>query len=565
MEDTRYRPSDIFRRRTGWALLVIAALSVIGCIGQRLVMDPTELDGSTVNLAGNQRMLSQRVALHVSTLCYAQLTTDERREREVALERDISDMRGSLASLAPSPDAPGLNDQLREHYFAEPSALSRRTADYLELAQAALEASREREAVAVDLVDKLMQHAAALIPRLHTAVSMLEAANREHVATLNSTFTSVLFVQMGMLWFMWSLVLRPTAEHLATRETAQLVENRERDQRAAEDSFVTKLQHGMENVDTEEDVMHLAQRAFGEIESAETIELLLADSSEAHLRREAASHPEAPGCSVETPFDCPAVRNGRTSTFGSSTALDACPRLAELTEARSALCVPVNFMGRSLGVLRAVGVEHAPPERRRLRVLGGLVGSRIGSIRAFTQVQLQAATDPLTGLLNRRAVEEQVHRLRQATRSFAVSMLDLDKFKALNDTHGHETGDRALSTFAKCMRETIGERGIIGRFGGEEFIVVLPGVNRREAVELLDGVRVRLAQVLAGGDIPTYTVSGGVSDTTLSRDFSELVSMADAALYLAKRTGRDRIVTHDDVVAKVPPVNLSCPPTVAAE
>lgn len=542
-------------------MLVVGALSIVGCCGLLKLLDSAHLDASVVNLAGSQRMASQRIALHASTLTYKNLTPVERRELEALLEADIQDMRDTLTRLAPSPDAADLSEGLREHYFAEPVALSRRTGEFLEVANAALEASRENDAIDAALTDSLMHRSETLLPRLHTAVELFESSAQERVDGLNYIFASVLLVQLGMLWLMWNFVLRPTAEHLEEREVAQQEENDERDRRAASDRFVTKLQHGLENVDTEEDVLGLAQRAFGKVESAESVELLLADSSEAHLRRAAALHPETAGCSVGAPFECPAVRNGRTSTFSSSAELDSCPRLAELPERCSALCVPVNFMGRALGVLRATGAENVPPDRHRLRVIGGLVGSRLGSIRAFNQVQLQASTDPLTGLLNRRAVEEAVRRLRQSTTSFAVSMLDLDRFKSLNDTHGHETGDRALTIFAKCLREAVDGRGIVGRFGGEEFVVVLPGLNRGDAVELLDMARARLAQVLASSNVPAFTVSGGVSDTSLSVEYDELVGMADAALYLAKRAGRDRIVTHDEVVGQVPLVAISCPPT----
>lgn len=528
---------------------MIAALSIIGCSGLLQLLDSGHLDGSAANLAASQRTASQQVALHASSLAHRNLTAVERREREALLEAEIRDMRSTLAELAGSPEDPDLSDRLRQHYFAEPTALSRRTVEYLDVADAALAASREHDAVGAPVVDLLLHRSETLLPLLHEAVELSESSTRERLDGLNYIFVAVLFVQLGMLWLMWSLVLRPTAEHLAKRETAQQEENDERDRRAASDRFVTKLQHGLENVDNEEDVLRLAQRAFGQVESAESVELLLADSSEAHLRRAAASHPETAGCTVGMPFECPAVRNGRTSIFSSSTELDACPRLAELPERCSALCVPVNFMGRALGVLRATGEEHTPPDRHRLRVIGGLVGSRLGSIRAFNQVLLQASTDSLTGLLNRRAIEEAVHRLRRSATSFAVSVLDLDEFKLLNDTHGHEAGDRALTIFAKCLRETVDSRGIVGRFGGEEFVVVLPEVSRADAVELLDTARERLAQVLASSNVPAFTVSGGVSDTTLSDEYDELIDLADAALYFAKRTGRDRIVTHDEAVA----------------
>jgi len=551
------------------ALMVVAFLGVATYAAQLFLLDPAMADAKVINVSGRQRMLSQRLALHVTTLAHHELSDDDRREREAMLERDITDMQAALVLLAPAPDDPQLTPDLRRHYFDEPSNLSRRTLEYLEVARAALDDSRKEGEISRARRTRVLGRSAALLPRLHAAVGLFEKANAHRLDEFHRALGLLFLAQLAALGLLWSFVLRPTGRHLRARERNQAQEERERSEREAEDRYVAEIQAGMENLDAEPDVMRLVGRAFHSVSSTANVELLLADSSEAHLRRAAVSNADVDrGCDVETPFDCPAVRNGRASTFRSSRALDACPRLADRKEACAAHCVPVNFMGRALGVLHATGPDGEPPDiedRRRLAVLSASLGSRLGSIRAFDQIQLQASTDPLTGLFNRRAVEEKVRRLRQGSRDFAVAILDLDHFKALNDTFGHETGDRALTTFSKCLRESIGNHGIVGRFGGEEFIVIFPDIDRRAATGHLDETRMRLGRVLSSGDVPAYTVSGGVSDTTLSSDFAEMVSMADAALYRAKGAGRDRIVTHDEVIAEAPEVILSMPPPIAAE
>ncbi len=134
--------------------------------------------------------------------------------------------------------------------------------------------------------------------------------------------------------------------------------------------------------------------------------------------------------------------------FETSDKIDVCSRLLDRPDgACSAVCVPVAFMARALGVLHVSGRPNDPPTAEtvdRLNVLATAAGARIGTVRAFDASQRQAATDPLTGLLNRRSFEAEVAgHLRRGT-PVAIAMADLDHFKWLNDRHGHETGDRAL-------------------------------------------------------------------------------------------------------------------------
>ncbi|WP_178863706.1 sensor domain-containing diguanylate cyclase [Thiomicrorhabdus cannonii] len=175
---------------------------------------------------------------------------------------------------------------------------------------------------------------------------------------------------------------------------------------------------------------------------------------------------------------------------------------------------------------------------------------RLALEAANAQLFTSATTDYLTGLLNRRYFFELAHteleRTRRYARPLACLMLDLDHFKAINDRYGHAVGDKALVAFAETLKRELRREDLVARFGGEEFVVLLPEQSLSEALTTAERLKVQIAQMelaLADSESPlTITVSIGVStlwptDTTLD----ELLMRADDALYRAKAGGRNRV------------------------
>jgi diguanylate cyclase (GGDEF)-like protein/PAS domain S-box-containing protein len=323
------------------------------------------------------------------------------------------------------------------------------------------------------------------------------------------------------------------------------------------DAFGTQLSEALEMADEEDAAYDVIERAMIEISGELPMELLLSDSSRANLERMAASPTAgAPGCPVNSPYSCVAVRRGQPVEFESSEALNACPKLRNRAGgACSAACVPVGFMGRALGVLHATGPEGKPPDAEQLAQLVTLAtqaGGRIGTVRAFEKTQLQAATDSLTGLANRRTFEREVRAMLKAGRLVSIVVADLDYFKAVNDTYGHEVGDRALRQFAQIARETVRDGDLVARWGGEEFIFALREIDSNKAVEIMERLRIKLAGAHSG-DHPRFTASFGVTDSTQSRQLEELVLIADSGLYQSKNEGRDRITVG---VTPIDPASL---------
>jgi diguanylate cyclase (GGDEF)-like protein len=220
------------------------------------------------------------------------------------------------------------------------------------------------------------------------------------------------------------------------------------------------------------------------------------------------------------------------------------------------VCVPVSTGGRAIGVLHTTtAIEHpsSPTAVARLEAVAAHSGSRIGMLRVMEATHLQAATDPLTGLLNRRSFENRAHSLLRGGTPFALAMGDLDHFKRLNDTHGHDAGDRALRAFSQTMRAALRDDDLICRFGGEEFVILFPRRTAIEAARALARVQEELLVSVARGTTPAFTVSFGVAQSDQSSELDELCRIADAALFRAKREGRNRVVVdslgHDNAEA----------------
>jgi diguanylate cyclase (GGDEF)-like protein len=309
--------------------------------------------------------------------------------------------------------------------------------------------------------------------------------------------------------------------------------------------FEGRLQRALEMSTAEEPVFNLVAESLVDAAPNMRTELLLADSSRAHFRQVLVSSDQEgeSGCAVMSPNDCPAASRGQTMTFPSSTAIDACPNLRG--RGCSALCVPVSISGNSVGVFHVTTTDDAPPSekvRGYVEVVARRASERLAMLRAFAMSQTQANSDSLTGLMTRRSLEIGVRELLDTGTPYSLAYADLDHFKELNDVFGHDAGDRALRTFAQVLRDSLRPVDIPCRYGGEEFVIVLPSCPIEEAIQVLERVRERLVDRLLIAQLPNFTVSFGLASSDQEDEFQRVVALADEALLAAKAGGRDRIV-----------------------
>ncbi len=162
------------------------------------------------------------------------------------------------------------------------------------------------------------------------------------------------------------------------------------------------------------------------------------------------------------------------------------------------------------------------------------------------------ATDGLTGLLNHSHLEErletEIARSQRQGSPLVFAMIDIDHFKRVNDTWGHAAGDRVLRSLAKLLRQRLRRTDVAGRYGGEEFGVILTDTDVETALPLLDAIRRDFGAVQHTCGDTEFSVhfSAGLAGFPRHRSAGVLVNAADAALYVAKQAGRDRIVLDGD-------------------
>lgn len=169
----------------------------------------------------------------------------------------------------------------------------------------------------------------------------------------------------------------------------------------------------------------------------------------------------------------------------------------------------------------------------------------------LARVSAKVREDQLTGALNRRGLEEEYDRARAASErrgeSMCVALLDIDNFKALNDTHGHQAGDGALVHLAKVIKATVRPTDVVCRYGGEEFVILLPGTVLADAVAVISRLQRELTKrfFLHDNQRLLLTFSAGVAERRPRESRDDTIGRADAAMYTAKRSGKNRVVGAD--------------------
>lgn len=221
------------------------------------------------------------------------------------------------------------------------------------------------------------------------------------------------------------------------------------------------------------------------------------------------------------------------------------------------ICLPLVAQRVTIGLLYfepRSDLSGAPPEfaEAYLKILAENVGLALGNMRLRDALREMAMADPLTGLANRRqleiVLEVQLAEADRLGRPISCLMLDVDHFKHFNDQFGHNAGDAVLREMGAILMHSTREHGLAFRYGGEEFLLLMPELDAEQATRRAEEIRARIGSLRIqhdGRELGPITASLGVASAPVHCAFGKLIQTADAALLRAKEMGRDRVVVAE--------------------
>ena len=227
---------------------------------------------------------------------------------------------------------------------------------------------------------------------------------------------------------------------------------------------------------------------------------------------------------------------------------------------RERLALPLSAGRMSFGTLTLAGDGFGADDRMTAASIAAHAAIALENARLHRIVERQALVDGVTGLANRRQCEAtlaaQLAHAQRVDEPLALVLVDLDDLKDVNDRHGHPAGDTVLRELARVLRETVRDADLAGRWGGDEFVLILPGTNVLGGAQLAARICTRLrahTMLTPDGAAVTVSASFGVAGFPEAATEEELIAAADAALYQAKRDGKNRVACAERPVEAVRP------------
>ncbi|THC43682.1 diguanylate cyclase [Massilia sp. Mn16-1_5] len=384
---------------------------------------------------------------------------------------------------------------------------------------------------------------------------LLATSNSAANASLVATITNILFLGAVLLAATRVLRQRDAAERKAQAAADQARLTTERISQQNDLLFRSaELMHSLELAESTDESANVIASYLPRLLPKLSGSLYLYNNSRDILERKAGWGSVAGEPDTIEALDCWALRRGSPHAYAGGEGGLACRHVHNPELDR--LCLPLVTQGDVIGCLTVTGerLVHDGEDRRAwIGQLAEQLGLALSNVRLRVSLRQQSIIDPLTQLYNRRYMDEVLKReLARAERNGApvsVLVLDLDHFKRINDTYGHEAGDAILRKVALTLRENIRSCDVACRMGGEEMVVLLPDCGLDDAAKRADALRLAIAagDVLHGGERIGATASIGVASYPAHANNAQaLVHAADLALYEAKHGGRNCVMVAQD-------------------
>jgi diguanylate cyclase (GGDEF)-like protein len=344
---------------------------------------------------------------------------------------------------------------------------------------------------------------------------------------------------------------------VAAREARTALEQRSQQVQHQNEQLAgsAQLMHALDMAQTLDEASEIISAYFSWLLPETSGSLYLYRNSRDQLERKASWGDDLAEAENLEPVECWGLRSGKPHFSEGGKGLH-CKHVAQSEVERSRLCLPLVTQGEVIGMLTVLGalLEGSTDkiEREWVERLSDQVALSLNNVQLRLSLRRLSVVDPLTELYNRRYMDESLKReLARAARSgkpVAVVLVDLDHFKRVNDTFGHEAGDGLLREVGRLLRDSIRKCDIACRYGGEELVLILPECELETAARRAEGVRQAIAALMFThrGQLVSASASFGVATSTevMGADGEALLAAADHALYDAKRSGRNRVCRY---------------------
>ncbi len=353
------------------------------------------------------------------------------------------------------------------------------------------------------------------------------------------------------------ITARKNAEAQVKTATGQLVNTvNELQRRDAQMQLMNHMNDLLQSCVTQEEAYHVITMTAGNLFPEHNGSLAILRGRDQHLEVVSRWGSEMIMESTFSSEACWALRRGQLHEVADPQAGLLCQHF--IRPPQGYFCLPLTVQGETLGILSLIDNaipkgEHPTGLKQLAQTVSETIKLSLANLKLREELRQQVMHDPLTGLFNRRYLDETLPReldlAQRRNASLCVVMLDIDGFKHFNDSFGHGQGDSILREFGHILREHLRKSDISCRYGGDEFVLVLPDSSSADTQQRVEQIRIflkSLQQVQYGEHVPAaITLSAGIVCTSdHGTTVSELLRAADEAMYAAKQAGRDRIVVY---------------------